>query len=90
MIPLTNRSGSACWTVLIICAFCFPLRATEARAAGADSAPGDVATVDVDAAKVTGKVSPYLFGQNIEHEHGTISGGEQNLGNAHGLHSGGL
>ncbi len=48
------------------------------------------ASIDVDASQVTGKVSPYIFGQNLEHEHGTISGGEQNLHHEHGLHSGGL
>jgi len=48
------------------------------------------ATIDVDTEKITGKVSPYIFGQNIEHEHGTINGGEQNQDDAHGMHSGGL
>ena len=90
MIPIARGPVSASWALFIICTFCLNLSQAEARAAGANSAPDGVATIDVDAAKVTGNVSPYIFGQNIEHEHGTISGGEQNLGNAHGLHSGGL
>ena len=73
---IKHLSGLAL-ALLIIHAFCLLLPEADARAAGADSAPGDVATVDVDAAKVTGKASPYIFGQNMEHEHGTISGGEQ-------------
>jgi alpha-N-arabinofuranosidase len=48
------------------------------------------ATIDVDAAKPIAAVSKYLFGQNLEHEHGAISGGEQNRNHEHGLHSGGL
>ena len=90
MIRTSKCPGGTCGALLIIWAFCLLLPEADARAAGADSAPGDVATVDVDAAKVTGKASPYIFGQNMEQEHGTISGGEQNVDNAHGLHSGGL
>jgi hypothetical protein len=86
---IKHLSGLAL-ALLIIHAFCLLLREAKARAAGVNSAPNEVATIDVDAAKVTGKASPYIFGQNMEHEHGTISGGEQNLDNAHGLHSGGL
>ena len=37
-----------------------------------------------------GTVSKELFGQNIEYEHGTFSGGEQNADHAHGLHMGAL
>ncbi len=44
----------------------------------------------VDATKVTGRVHPYLFGQNLEYEYGTFSGGEQNMHNAHGAHTGGI
>jgi alpha-N-arabinofuranosidase len=33
------------------------------------------AVIDIDASKVTGTVSPYFFGQFIEHEHNTIQGG---------------
>jgi alpha-N-arabinofuranosidase len=62
----------------------------KAQPGTAKTAPRELASIEIDAAKSTGKVSPYVFGQNIEHEHGTISGGEQNLGNAHGLHTGGL
>ncbi len=90
MIRITKYPGRMSGALLIISAICLYLPQAGARAACAGSAADEVATVDVDAARVTGKVSPYLLGQNIEHEHGTISGGEQNLGNAHGLHSGGL
>ncbi|MFN7999004.1 MAG: alpha-L-arabinofuranosidase C-terminal domain-containing protein [Bryobacteraceae bacterium] len=48
------------------------------------------AGIDVDASKPIGNVSKYLFGQNVEHEHGAISGGEQNMFSEHGFHSGGL
>ena len=48
------------------------------------------AIINVDGATEIGRVPKYLFGQNLEHEHGTISGGEQNDQHAHGLHSGGL
>jgi len=48
------------------------------------------ASIDVDVSVVTGKLSPYIFGQNVEHEHGSVSGGEQNMHHAHGLHTGGL
>lgn len=50
----------------------------------------DLATINVDAGKETGKVSPYIFGQNLEYEYGTFSGGEQNMHNAHGTHTGGI
>jgi len=86
---IRHLSGLAL-ALLIKHAFCLLLPEAKARAAGVNSAPNEEATIDVDAAKVTGKASPYIFGQNMEHEHGTISGGEQNLDNAHGLHSGGL
>src|SRR5260370_31416069 len=33
------------------------------------------ATIEVDPAAVTGHISPYFFGQFIEHEHNTIQGG---------------
>jgi alpha-N-arabinofuranosidase len=71
-------------------ALCLGFTGVKAQAGAAKTAPREVASIEVDVAKSTGKVSPYVFGQNIEHEHGTISGGEQNLGDAHGLHSGGL
>jgi alpha-N-arabinofuranosidase len=48
------------------------------------------AKIDVDAAQTLGTVSKELFGQNIEYEHGTFSGGEQNQDHNHGLHSGGI
>jgi alpha-N-arabinofuranosidase len=48
------------------------------------------ATITIDASTRTGQVSPLLFGQNLEHEHGAINGNEQNLHNAHGMHTGGL
>ena len=48
------------------------------------------ATVEVDASKPVGTISKYLFGQNVEHEHGAISGGEQNMNLEHGFHAGGL
>jgi len=48
------------------------------------------AKIEVDAAQTLGTVSKELFGQNIEYEHGTFSGGEQNADHAHGLHMGGL
>ncbi len=46
----------------------------------------------VDAAKVTGRVHPYLFGQNLEYEYGTFSGNEQNgeQNRSHGTHTGGI
>src|SRR5579871_4802001 len=46
--------------------------------------------IRVDATKVTGQVHPYLFGQNLEYEYGTFSGGEQNMDNSHGMHTGGI
>jgi hypothetical protein len=33
------------------------------------------ATIQVDPSAITGKISPYFFGQFIEHEHNTIQGG---------------
>ena len=78
------------WTLLILLAFCLGPFGPKARAGAAKSAPQDAASIEVDAAKTIGKVSPYVFGQNIEYEHGTISGGEQNQNDAHGMHSGGL
>ena len=51
---------------------------------------GQEAKIEVDAAQTTGTIAPELFGQNIEYEHGTFSGGEQNMNHPHGLHSGGL
>ena len=90
MIQQTKHARGISRLLLIIFPLCLGFTAVKARAGAAKAAPPVVASIAVDAAKSTGKVSPYLFGQNIEHEHGTISGGEQNLGNAHGLHSGGL
>jgi alpha-N-arabinofuranosidase len=48
------------------------------------------AKIEVDASQTVGTVSKELFGQNIEYEHGTFSGGEQNADHGHGLHTGGL
>src|SRR5277367_1778251 len=48
------------------------------------------AKIEVDATQTVGTVSQELFGQNIEYEHGTFSGGEQNADHGHGLHTGGL
>lgn len=48
------------------------------------------ASITVDADKTIGTASEYLFGQNLEHEHGAVSGTEQNLSHEHGVHSGGL
>src|ERR1700722_2553242 len=48
------------------------------------------AAINVDAEKVTGQVYPNIFGQNLEYEYGTFSGGEQNMHNAHGTHTGGI
>lgn len=48
------------------------------------------AKIEIDAAQPIGTVSKELFGQNIEYEHGTFSGGEQNQDHPHGLHTGGL
>ena len=60
------------------------------KAASLKTTATNTASIDLDTTKVIGKVSPYIFGQNIEYEHGTISGGEQNQDDAHGLHTGGL
>jgi len=73
--------------MLTVCLCAYPARAQAERA---KAAPKDAVSIDVDAAKTIGKVSPDVFGQNIEYEHGTISGGEQNQDDAHGLHTGGL
>ncbi|HUJ21408.1 MAG TPA: hypothetical protein VLX58_07810, partial [Bryobacteraceae bacterium] len=54
------------------------------------SAKQDSATIEVDVSKPVGTISKYLFGQNVEHEHGAISGGEQNMILEHGFHTGGL
>jgi len=54
------------------------------------TAKQDSATIEVDVSKPVGTVSKYLFGQNVEHEHGAISGGEQNMHLEHGFHTGGL
>jgi len=59
-----------------------------ATSAGADNS--SAGSIDVDANKPIGAVSKYIFGQNLEHEHGAVSGGEQNLNHEHGLHTGGL
>jgi alpha-N-arabinofuranosidase len=48
------------------------------------------ARISVDTSTSLGIISPFLFGQNLEYEHGAISGGEQNMDHAHGLHTGGL
>jgi alpha-L-arabinofuranosidase len=56
---------------------------------GANTSKGHV-SIDVDATQVIGTVSPYIFGENLEHEHGAINGNEQNQNYAHGLHSGGI
>jgi len=48
------------------------------------------ARIVVDAKTPVGTVWDNFFGQNIEYEHGAISGGEQNQDHAHGLHTGGL
>ncbi len=42
---------------------------------GAARAQNPSATIQVDPAAVTGHISPYFFGQFIEHEHNTIQGG---------------
>ncbi len=54
------------------------------------STPEAPAVIDIDATKTAGTVSGDIFAQNLEHEHGTFSGGEQNLNHEHGLHTGGL
>lgn len=62
-----------------------------AQTASAQSnAQGGTASIQVDANTVVGTVWDNFFGQNIEYEHGAISGGEQNQAHAHGLHLGGL
>lgn len=48
------------------------------------------ASIAVDTGSAIGTASDYLFGQNIEYEHGAVSGNEQNLNHEHGVHSGGL
>ena len=53
-------------------------------AEGASIVPARVAaSIEVDAQRVLGKVSPYIYGQNLEHEYGAIS-----IGDA--FHTGGL
>ena len=76
------------WIPPVLLAIC--LIPSLMKAASPKTAAKNAATIDVDTNRITGKVSPYVFGQNIEHEHGTISGGEQNQDDAHGMHSGGL
>jgi alpha-N-arabinofuranosidase len=90
MIQQTKHAGEFSRILLIMFALWLGLAVVKAQAGAPEASPRDAASIEVDAAKSTGKVSPYVFGQNIEHEHGTISGCEQNLGDAHGLHSGGL
>ena len=90
MIQQIKHPRGISWVLLIVLPLCLGFTTVKAQARAAKTATRQVASIEVDAAKSTGKVSPYVFGQNIEHEHGTISGGEQNFGNAHGLHSGGL
>jgi len=60
------------------------------RLSGAFAQTAGTAVIDVDAGKQVGAVSKYIFGQNLEHEHGAVSGGEQNRNHEHGLHTGGL
>jgi alpha-N-arabinofuranosidase len=64
--------------------------AVLAAAVLAAPAQPESATITVDAWKSLGVISKYIFGQNVEHEHGAISGGEQNMNLEHGFHSGGL
>ena len=56
----------------------------------ADNSTAGQASIEVDASRPLGAVSKYIFGQNLEHEHGAVSGGEQNQNHEHGLHTGGL
>jgi alpha-N-arabinofuranosidase len=64
--------------------------ACSAALAGATPPTASSARIEIDANKPLGAISPYLFGQNLEYEHGAVSGGEQNMDHAHGLHTGGL
>jgi alpha-N-arabinofuranosidase len=57
--------------------------AMSPAATGAQPIARKAALIDVDARHPLGKVSPYIFGQNLEHEYGSISPGS-------GFHSGGL
>jgi alpha-N-arabinofuranosidase len=59
-------------------------------AVSAFSPPEPPASIEIDASKPGGTVSDTIFAQNLEHEHGTFSGGEQNSNHEHGLHTGGL
>ncbi len=72
---------------LLFVLFC--VSSASSRSAFAQSTPAS-ATIDVDAGKTIATASEDLFGQNLEHEHGAISGGEQNAHHEHGLHTGGL
>ncbi|MHB1938917.1 MAG: alpha-L-arabinofuranosidase C-terminal domain-containing protein [Acidobacteriaceae bacterium] len=56
----------------------------------AEPPPTPSAKIVINADRSLGTVSPYLFGENLEYEHGAVSGGEQNMNHAHGLHTGGL
>lgn len=71
-------------TGLIGALLCAPRISAQVQIADAET------TIDINRDEVTGTVSPYIFGQNVEHEYGTINGGEQPGSNPHGLHSGGL
>jgi alpha-N-arabinofuranosidase len=66
----------------------FLIMVIAGTSAGVDHS--SAARIDVDASRPVGTVSKYIFGQNLEHEHGAVSGGEQNLNHEHGLHTGGL
>jgi hypothetical protein len=67
----------------------FALITPFALLVSAQSTSSHAAKIQVDASQPSGTISPLLFGQNIEYEHGTFSGGEQNADHAHGLHTGG-
>lgn len=87
-----DHTGKRRWTFVALCVVCLSLGllGLGAEARRTAHSPKGQASIDVDAAQVTGKVSPDIFGQNVEYEHGVISGGEQNMHHEHGLHSGGL
>ncbi len=89
---MRDHTGKRRWTFVAPGVVCLSLGllGLGAEARRTAHAPKGQASIDVDAAQVTGKVSPDIFGQNVEHEHGVISGGEQNMHHEHGLHSGGL
>jgi alpha-L-arabinofuranosidase len=59
-------------------------------AAAQPSRSSESARIMIDADKPLATISPYLFGENLEYEHGAVSGGEQNMDHPHGLHTGGL